>query len=102
MGKMYEKFRAYPKYSGISQFLDLQWRKPIRRMACTVTKGKSLSKGPSKSSQTTAVSGGIDLVNLGTMHPRLPVDMTGLMLVRAALGLQRNGHAPGAVLHLSV
>ena len=36
------------------------------------------------------------------MHPRLPGDMATIMIVRAALGLQRNKHAPGAHFHTAV
>src|SRR5436305_6886887 len=34
----------------------------------------------------------IDLAKLREMHPRLPEDLALLITVRAALGLQRNGH----------
>jgi len=37
----------------------------------------------------------IDLKKLRDMHPELPVDVAVIMLVRAALALQRNGHASG-------
>lgn len=38
----------------------------------------------------------IDLKKLREMHPNLPGDVAVAMLVRAALALQRNGHATGA------
>ncbi|MBI3858980.1 MAG: hypothetical protein HY296_01885 [Thaumarchaeota archaeon] len=44
----------------------------------------------------------IDLSDLCDMHPRLPGDMAGVMVMRAALGLQRNKHSSGADLHLAI
>ncbi len=44
----------------------------------------------------------IDLGCLSEMHPRLPDDMAGLMVIRAALGLQRNQHATGAELRMTI
>jgi hypothetical protein len=35
----------------------------------------------------------LNLAELREMHPRLPEDLALIMLVRAGLGLQRNGHA---------
>ena len=37
----------------------------------------------------------IDLAQLREMHPRLPLDLAASIVVRAGLGLQRNGHASG-------
>jgi hypothetical protein len=36
------------------------------------------------------------------MHPRLPADLAASIVVRAALGLQRNGHASGVKLDIDV
>jgi len=49
-------------------------------------------------------SGGavIDLSCLCQMYPQLPGDMVVIMVIRAALGLQRNGHSPGADLQMSI
>ena len=44
----------------------------------------------------------IDLACLRDMHPRLPGDLAVMMAVRAALGLQRNGHSPGVNLQMAV
>src|SRR5208282_5421795 len=44
----------------------------------------------------------IDLNGLCDMHPRLPGDMAGVMVMRAALGLQRNKHSSGADLQLAI
>ena len=45
---------------------------------------------------------GIDLGHLCDMHPRLPGDVAGLMVLRAALGLQRNHHSSGAELQMTI
>ena len=52
--------------------------------------------------RTISASAGLDLAGIRDMHPRLPVDLAGLMVTRAALGLQRNDHSPGAELHVAV
>jgi hypothetical protein len=44
----------------------------------------------------------IDLAKLRAMHPRLPEDLVLLMTTRAALGLQRNGHASPVAIHLDL
>src|SRR5947209_8095079 len=44
----------------------------------------------------------IDLAELREMHPRLPEDLVLLMTVRAALGLQRNGHASPVAISLDL
>lgn len=44
----------------------------------------------------------LDLTQLHEMHPRLPGDLALLMTTRAALALQRNGHAPGVGISLEV
>jgi len=44
----------------------------------------------------------IDLARLREMHPRLPADLVAGIVVRAALGLQRNGHASGVRLDIDV
>jgi hypothetical protein len=44
----------------------------------------------------------IDLKKLREMHPELPGDVAVAILVRAALALQRNGHATGAGVSLQV
>jgi len=44
----------------------------------------------------------LDLSRLCEMHPRLPGDLAAIMVIRAALGLQRNKHADGVNLHLIV
>ena len=44
----------------------------------------------------------IDLGRLREMHPRLPIDIAGIMVLRAALGLQRNKHSTGASLQLII
>ena len=44
----------------------------------------------------------IDLATLREMHPRLPADLVASIVVRAALGLQRNGHASGVKLDIDV
>jgi hypothetical protein len=54
--------------------------------------------------RTVATSGGsaIDLTTLGKMHPRLPGELVLLLQLRAALGLQRNGHVSGVDLQAVV
>ena len=37
----------------------------------------------------------LDLAQLQEMHPKLPGDLALLLVTRAGLGLQRNGHRPG-------
>jgi hypothetical protein len=44
----------------------------------------------------------INLADLREMHPRLPEDIVLLMTVRAALGLQRNGHESPVGISLDV
>jgi hypothetical protein len=44
----------------------------------------------------------VDLARLREMHPRLPGDMVGMMVLRAALALQRNGHGAGAELQVTI
>lgn len=44
----------------------------------------------------------LDLAELREMHPRLPEDLVLLMTVRAALGLQRNGHGSPVVISLDL
>lgn len=44
----------------------------------------------------------IDLKELREMHPELPGDVAAAMLVRAALALQRNGHATGVGVSLQL
>lgn len=44
----------------------------------------------------------LDLSRLCEMHPRLPGDLAAIMVVRAALGLQRNKHADGVNLHMAI
>lgn len=44
----------------------------------------------------------IDLRRLQEMHTRLPVDLALIMVGRAALALERNGHAPGVRMSLDV
>ena len=52
--------------------------------------------------QPLAAGAAIDLNCLGGMHPRLPGDMAGMMVMRAALGLQRNKHSSGADLLIDI
>ena len=44
----------------------------------------------------------IDLAGLREMHPRLPEDLVLLMMTRAALGLQRNGHGSPVAISLDL
>lgn len=44
----------------------------------------------------------LDLAQLRDMHPRLPSDLALLIMTRAALGLQRNGHTPGIEISLEI
>jgi len=44
----------------------------------------------------------INLAALREMHPRLPEDLALLMMTRAALGLQRNGHGSPVAIGLDV
>jgi hypothetical protein len=44
----------------------------------------------------------IDLAELRDMHPRLPEDLVLLMTIRAALGLQRNGHGSPVAISLDL
>lgn len=44
----------------------------------------------------------INLAELREMHPRLPEDLVLLMMVRAALGLQRNGHGSPVAISLDL
>jgi hypothetical protein len=44
----------------------------------------------------------IDLADLREMHPRLPEDLALVMIGRAALSLQRNGHGSPVNLRLDV
>lgn len=44
----------------------------------------------------------IDLADLRGMHPRLPEDLALIMIGRAALSLQRNGHAAPVSIRLDV
>jgi hypothetical protein len=52
--------------------------------------------------QPVSAGAAIDLSDLCDMHPRLPGDMAEVMVIRAALGLQRNKHSSGADLQLSI
>jgi len=63
-------------------------------------KSKSSSNGQPKPQFLTG-SEVIDLSRLCDMHPRLPVDMAVLMVMRASLGLQRNKHTPGITIQLT-
>ena len=60
------------------------------------------SEGQPGTSQPMADATGIDLGALRDMHPRLPPDMGAMMVLRAALGLQRNNHSPGAELQMAI
>jgi hypothetical protein len=44
----------------------------------------------------------LDLSRLSEMHPRLPGDLVAIMMLRAALGLQRNKHSAGVNLHMAI
>ncbi len=44
----------------------------------------------------------IDLSRLCDMPPRLPGDLAATMMLRAALGLQRNQHSVGVNLHVAI
>ena len=44
----------------------------------------------------------IDLASLCDMHPRLPGEMAGVMVIRAALGPQRNKHSSGQIIHMAI
>jgi hypothetical protein len=44
----------------------------------------------------------LDLSRLCEMHPRLPGDLAVIMVIRAALGLQRNNHADGVKIHMAI
>jgi hypothetical protein len=44
----------------------------------------------------------INLVELREMHPKLPEDLVLLMMTRAALGLQRNGHGSPVTIRLDL
>lgn len=44
----------------------------------------------------------IELARLHEMHPRLPIEVSILLALRAALGLERNGHRSGASIALRV
>ena len=64
-------------------------------------KDKSLSVG--QSAPQPLISGAaIDLNGLCDMHPRLPSEMAALMVIRAALGLQRNRHASGTDIQMAI
>ena len=58
-----------------------------------MNKVRSLSAGQGAS---------IDLSSLCKMHPRLPRDMAAVMVLRAALGLQRNEHASGVGFQMDI
>lgn len=63
--------------------------------------GKQQTSRPS-AGKLPAPAGTIDLGSLCLMHPRLPPDMAAVMVLRAALGLQRNRHASGARVDLEI
>lgn len=44
----------------------------------------------------------LDLSQLREMHPRLGSELAMILVVRAALGLERNGHEPGVAIALDV
>ena len=44
----------------------------------------------------------LDLAELREMHPELPFDVALVMVGRAALALERNGHKPGVSLSLDL
>jgi hypothetical protein len=44
----------------------------------------------------------IDLKRLREMHTRLPTDIAAIMVGRAALALERNGHASGVSVALDL
>jgi hypothetical protein len=67
-----------------------------------MTKKPSLSGGQFKTPQPMTDGGGIDLARLRDMHPLLPADMAGVMVMRAALGLQRNRHSSGVGLQMAI
>lgn len=67
-----------------------------------MTRRRSQSGRQPVATQSTGESLAIDLAYLRDMHPRLPGDMAGLMVVRAALGLQRNKHSSGANLQMDI
>jgi len=54
--------------------------------------------------QPQVVGSAIDLSSLCDMHPRLRLacDMAGVMVIRAALGLQRNGHSSGVDFQMAI
>ncbi len=53
-------------------------------------------------SEPQAARAAVDLSCLCAMHPRLPGDMAVVMVLRAALGLQRNKHASGADFQMDI
>ena len=67
-----------------------------------MSKKRTQSRGRSVSAQVAADADAIDLASLGVMHPLLPPDMAGVMITRAALGLQRNKHSSGTALQMDV
>lgn len=67
-----------------------------------MTKKRSLSAGQAETPSPMTDGAGIDLARLCDMHPRLPGDMAGVMVLRAALGLQRNNHSSGAELQVAI
>ena len=66
-----------------------------------MTKKRSLSAGQAETPSPMTDGAGIDLASLCDMHPRLR-EMAAIMVLRAALGLQRNNHSPGAELQMAI
>lgn len=67
-----------------------------------MTKKRAESRRQSETLQPVTAGPGIDLADLCDMHPRLPVDMAVVLVLRAALGLQRNNHSLGAKLQVAI
>ena len=63
---------------------------------------KIRTRSAGESAQQTPAGAAIDLSFLSEMHPRLPRDMAGVMVIRAALGLGRNKHSSGAELQVDI
>lgn len=82
---------------------DSHWAIGVQRKTKRrVTKKRSRAGGRSETLQPVGDSAAVDLARLCDMHPRLPGDMALLMVLRAALGLQRNKHFSGADLKVSI
>ena len=74
----------------------------VRRCVLGPRSGNSIAHPPRELQQVEPQPMLIDLARLREMHPRLPSDLALILVTRAALGLERNGHGSGVEISVDV